>query len=104
MKELNKVVKKRKYTLPIITDILRIRKGHEFLTMLDIYIYIHINDAYTFALDNESSNMCTIIMSFVFGPFCYNRVPMELVYSPRFAQFTMEEILRGIDETEVYIV
>ena len=71
--------------------------------MLDIYIYIHINDAYTFALDNESSNMCTIIMSFVFGPFCYNRVPMELVYSPRFAQFTMEEILRGIDETEIYI-
>ena len=38
-----------------------------------------------------------------FGPFKYNRVPTGLVNSPVFAQAMIEEVLRGIDETEVYI-
>ena len=97
MRELNKVVKKTQYTLPIITDVLRRRKGYEFLTKLDISMMF-----YTFALDDESSKMCTIVTPF--GPFCYNRVPMGLVNSPAFAQSKMKEVLRRIDETEVYIV
>ena len=36
LRELNKVVKKTQYTLPIITDVLRRRKDYEFLTRLDI--------------------------------------------------------------------
>ena len=55
----------------------------------------------TFTLGDESSRMCTIVT--LFGPFCYNRVPMGLVNSPAFAQSRMEEVLRRIYETEVYI-
>ena len=56
---------------------------------------------YTFALDEEAQRMCTIVTSF--GPSKYNKVPIGLVNSPAFAQARMEEVLRGIDDTEVYI-
>ena len=89
LRELNKVVKKTQYTLPIITDVLRRRKGYEFLTKLDISMIF-----YTFALDEEAQNRCTIVTPF--GPLKYIKVPMGLVNSPAFAQGRMEEVLRGI--------
>ena len=56
---------------------------------------------YTFPLDDESSKMCAIVTSF--GPFQFNRIPVGLVDSPAFAQFRMEEVLRGVEDTEIYI-
>ena len=96
LRKLNKVVKKTQYTLPIITDVLHRRKGYEFLTKLDISMMF-----YTFALNEEAQKMCTIVTPF--GPFKCNKVPIGLVNSPAFAQARMEEVLRGIDDTEVYI-
>ena len=56
---------------------------------------------YTLPLDDESRKLCSIVTPF--GPFQFNRVPMGLVNSPAFAQSRIEEVLRGVEDAEIYL-
>jgi hypothetical protein len=89
--QLNKVIRCKPYPLPIITDILRKRSGYKFFMKLDFCMQY-----YTFELNKESQDLCTIITPF--GKYKYLRLPTGLKCSPHIAQAVMENVLSDIKD------
>ena len=56
---------------------------------------------YTFDLDDELKDLCTIITPF--DRFKYNRLPVGLKCSPDYAQEITEDTLCDIEDQDVYI-
>ena len=56
---------------------------------------------YTFELDDESKDFCTIATPF--GKFKHNRLPMGLKFSHNLSQEVMENIFHDVEDAEVYI-
>jgi hypothetical protein len=59
LRQLNKVIWCKQYSLPIIMDILRKHSRYEFFTKLDVSMKYYIFD-----LNTESQDLCTIITPF----------------------------------------
>jgi hypothetical protein len=94
--QLNKVIRRKQYLLPIIMDILCKCSGYKFFTKLNVSIQY-----YMFELDEESQDLCTIITPF--GKYKYLRLLMGLKCSPDIAQAAMENVLSDIKDADVYI-
>ena len=84
LRELNIVVKNKQYP------------GYKFFTKLDISMQY-----YTFELDDESKDLCTIATPF--GKFKYNRLPTGLKCTPDFAQEVIKDIFRDVEDAELYL-
>ena len=96
LRELNKVIKRKPYPLPKITDMLQRLEGFMYASSLDLNMgYYHI------LLTPNSSRLCTIVLPW--GKYEYLRLPMGLCNSPDIFQEKMSKLMQGLDFARAYL-
>jgi transposase InsO family protein len=96
LRELNKVIKRKPYPLPKITDMLQKLEGFMYATSLDLNMgYYHI------LLTPNASRLCTIVVPW--GKYEYLRLPMGLCNSPDIFQEKMSELMQGLEFARAYL-
>ena len=98
LRELNKVLQRKVYPLPLIDDVVSRRSDYKYFTKLDLTMMY-----YSFELDEASKDLCTIITPY--GKYCYRRMAMGLKPAPDIAQEYIEKTIGDLKEegVEVYI-
>ena len=91
-KQLNKAVKRERYILPTIEDILHKLKGARVFSKLDA-----TSGFFQLPLDEESRKLTTFITPF--GRFFYKRLPQGISSAPEIFQRTVEGILKDQPHT-----
>jgi hypothetical protein len=96
--QLNKVIQRKIYPLPLIQEILNKQPGYKYFTKIDISM-----QCFTFERTEEAKNIRVIITPF--GNFWYEWVPMGVKQLPDFAQEVMEDIFWDmLDNVEVTLM
>jgi Reverse transcriptase (RNA-dependent DNA polymerase)/RNase H-like domain found in reverse transcriptase len=96
LREVNKVIKRKPYPLPKITDMLQKLEGFMYATSLDLNMgYYHM------VLTPFSSRLCTIVLPW--GKYEYCRLPMGLCISPDVFQEKMSELMSGLEFARAYL-
>ena len=96
LREVNKVIKRKPFPLPKITDMLQKLEGFMYATSLDLNMgYCHM------LLTPFSSRLCTIVLPW--GKYEYLRLPMGLSISPDIFQEKMSELMAGLEFARAYL-
>nr|KAG5703345.1 hypothetical protein BaRGS_023392 [Batillaria attramentaria] len=94
-KQLNKAVKRERYQIPTLEDILHKLKGSCIFSKLDA-----TSGFFRLPLDEESSKLTTFISPF--GRYVYKRLPQGITSAPEIFQKTVEKVLRDEANTVCY--
>ncbi len=96
LREINKVIKRKPYPLPKISDMLQKLEGFWYATSLDLNMgYYHMR------LTPYASRLCTIVLPW--GKYEYCRLPMGLCISPDIFQEKMSDLMAGLDFARAYL-
>jgi hypothetical protein len=96
LRDVNKVIKRKPFPLPKITDMLQALEGFMDATSLDLNMgYYHM------LLMPFSSRLCTIVLPW--GKYEYGRLPMGLSISPDVFQEKMSELMSGLEFAWAYL-
>jgi hypothetical protein len=96
LREVNKVIKRKPYPLPKISDMLQKLEGLMYTTSLDLNMgYYHM------LLTPFARRLCTIVLPW--GKYKYCRLPMGLPVSPDIFQEKVSELMTGLDFARAYL-
>ena len=96
LKRLNRAVKRERYILPTIDDLMHKMKGSTVFTKLDA-----TSGFWQLPLDSETAKLTTFITPF--GRYFFRRLPFGISLAPEIFQRTMESILGDLEGVECFM-